>query len=151
VQTTDVSVVVDTTTNDTIKSVKRKESVGAKIKRVFTLGKGDKKKAIEQQQQQQQQTATIETPPATNGDITHQNDEIKATIEVTTPEVVVVEVTKEVTAVATTEPEPIIETTTTKQQELTLTATEGTEQTAVTNTTAAPTTDKNSKHHCIIV
>ena len=156
VQTTDVSVVVDNsaTTNDTIKSVKRKESVGAKIKRVFTLGKGDKKKSIEQVATTNGTTAVVE--PTGNGDVTatiekvHENGEAKLETPVAT------EVTEKTNGEIISETKPttenVVEVTATEEtakvQELTLTATGTTEATAAAATT---TTEKQGKHHCIIV
>ena len=154
---TDVSLVIENG-NDTLKSVKRKESVGAKIKRVFTLGKGDKKKAMEQAAS----NGTTEIIPTseTNGDVTTEKIEenvdgkvtstaiVEATVE-ETPNNGEVKAVVDVVETTTTTTTPPVGEEVTKQQELTLTATS--DQTAENAAAILATATEKHKHQCVIV
>jgi hypothetical protein len=136
---TDVSLVVVENGNGTLKSIKRKESVGAKIKRVFTLGKGDKKKALEQAAS----NGTTEIIPTseTNGDVaTEKIEAIVSNVETTG------EVTPSNGDFTIVDAIPVIPEEVTKQQELILTETCTPEQIAALNLAS-----EKHKNQCIIV
>lgn len=134
-----------TSTQDTTVDVKRKESIGVKIKRAFTLNRGDKKKTIEQQANGNGiVTADANAPVIENGEVKVIENNTAVVTE-GTPEL------KENENNSTTTPAPVELNDAIENKEVTVTATAitNTEQIATETTTTTTNQDKHI-HNCTI-